>query len=249
MDIDIVQTWEYTVLQPAGALTMRAVPEMRRALAKQLVEGQCVLVDLSQLGLERRACVQVFASALSQAGGWPAAKLALFGADAGMFDALVRSRVSDRMPLAETLPVARALAQARPALVRTVRELGCDPMVLRHVRAFVREACDVWNVPGKVRDDAVMIANELVSNAIEHAHTSARATLEYGRNALAVRVRDYSTGHPVRHGQHEAWAGGHGLAILNGLTPAWGVDEHPDGKTTWARLAALDEPDSTISTN
>jgi hypothetical protein len=72
-----------------------------------------VAADLSDLQLRDPECVSVFSAALRQAGGWPNAKLAVFGADPMMLAQLRCLSDHPAVPVADGLPAALSAA-ARP---------------------------------------------------------------------------------------------------------------------------------------
>jgi hypothetical protein len=65
----------------------------------------------------------VFPIALGLAGGWPAARLVLFGANAALRAMLHAQRVPETVPVAEDLPAACALLHQRPTQARRHRDL------------------------------------------------------------------------------------------------------------------------------
>lgn len=96
---------------------------------------------------------------------------------------------------------------------------------------------------GVIVDDAILVADELVTNALRHgqAPRSFRlAVLHHGRR-LRIEVEDASPQQPkIRTPDH---TGGRGLILVDQLASQWGVDYHDDYKTVWAELA-LDTPGS-----
>jgi hypothetical protein len=97
------------VARLTGQLSLATVPVARHALVDLLNGAEPVVGDLSGLRLRHLGCVAVFSTALRQAGGWPAAKLALFGADPRMSAQLRGRRISAWVPLADGFAAARAL--------------------------------------------------------------------------------------------------------------------------------------------
>jgi anti-sigma regulatory factor (Ser/Thr protein kinase) len=101
---------------------------------------------------------------------------------------------------------------------------------------LVRVACRDWGA-GEVADDAVVVASELVGNAVEHAGTLCRLTLTLDRRELTVAVRDGRPGTIRRLRPVEPLARrGRGLLLTAGVSRRWGVTEHEQGKTVWAVL-------------
>lgn len=85
---------------------------------------------------------------------------------------------------------------------------------------------------------AELVANELVTNAVQHARSSSRVTLTGSKSALHIAVRDYWPS-PIPRPQpiDIAALSGRGLHLVAAVAHTWGADQHPDGKTIWAKLA------------
>ncbi|MFY9805668.1 MAG: ATP-binding protein [Pseudonocardiaceae bacterium] len=235
--VSVHQGLDHVLIRLRGRLSLRNVPRIRETTVKTLLGTGRVVIDLSRLRSHQSAFVTVFPTALAVAGGWPAARLVLFGADAAMRTMLFAGRIPDTVQLAVDLTAARALLERRPPHVRRHRDLPMHNAAPGTARLFVREACDVWSVPLAVRETAELLSNELVSNAVEHACTSSRLTLTCTGSALRVSVRDYSRipvprPRPIDIGAFR----GRGLHLVAALSRSWGVDEHADGKTVWVNV-------------
>ena len=74
---------ESCVLTLAGELSLRSTGTVCGAVTKALLEVDRVLIDVFRLRLTWTPAAQVFPSTLAAMGGWPWARLVLFGADAG----------------------------------------------------------------------------------------------------------------------------------------------------------------------
>jgi anti-sigma regulatory factor (Ser/Thr protein kinase) len=104
----------------------------------------------------------------------------------------------------------------------------------------VREVCEYWQLAlpdATVMDRAVLLANELVTNAVVHAHTEIWLRLELRGDRLHIAVRDGSP-RLLRLVTPDWQAeGGRGLWLVEQLARAWGVNRHPDGgKVVWCVL-------------
>ncbi|MEU5695885.1 ATP-binding protein [Actinosynnema sp. NPDC020468] len=89
---------------------------------------------------------------------------------------------------------------------------------------------------GVVAEDAVLVVDELVSNARRHGTPPRRCRLllHPGRR-LRVEVEDSTSAHPrARTPDH---TGGRGLLLVERLTAQWGVLHHAFHKTVWAEIA------------
>ena len=132
-------------------------------------------------------------------------------------------------------------AVARPPYLRDELVLAPIPTAAAAARAFVREVLGYWQLilpDGTLVDRAVLLASELVTNAVIHARTELRLRLELRGDLLHLAVRD---GNPrmlrlVIVPGPEA-EGGRGLWLVDQLARAWGVNRHSDGgKVVWCTL-------------
>jgi anti-sigma regulatory factor (Ser/Thr protein kinase) len=89
-------------------------------------------------------------------------------------------------------------------------------------------------------DDVVLVASELVSNAVVHAAAPDEAELgvtwEVEPDAVVVRVLDSSPDLPQGRTADENDTRGRGLFIVAALALDWGVRRTRQGKQVWARL-------------
>ncbi len=121
---------------------------------------------------------------------------------------------------------------------------GPDPSAVGPARAFVRETVGKWGDEAVV-DDAVLIASELVTNAIVHAGTPAEVSCALLRDrrgaasAVRVAVADRHPGRivPTPHlGPHEEIGQaeeGRGLYLSARLASSWGVQYTRAMKQVW----------------
>lgn len=221
------------VLAPLGELDAGTVDTLRTALHTCLRE---VLVDLGGLNVTAAAATHVFPSALTDAGGWPTARLVMFGADPPTRDVLRGERIPATVPLAADQDAARTLLGTRPERISRCCGLPGDLTALGQAHAFVERVRTDWGVTGRY-PDAVIVANELITNAVEHTGTPSVLTVSLDPRGLHLAVRDGSTGGvaPIRSGRARQ-EDGRGLYLVSELTRAWGVTVAPDGKTVWAVL-------------
>jgi hypothetical protein len=175
------------VVIPVGRLNVGSAGRLYGVLVKELAGGRPVLVDLSGIGSWRPAMLAVFAAAARSAGGWPLATLVMFDASGALGDALTARRVTATVPLAADVDAARERARYRPDTVRAHRVFPPDTAGLAEVRSVVREVCRAWGLPGREGEPAVVVANELVGNAMIHAGTECTLSLEHDRRCRFVQ--------------------------------------------------------------
>jgi anti-sigma regulatory factor (Ser/Thr protein kinase) len=152
--------------------------------------------------------------------------------------------VSDGMP--RLLPVPSAWWET-PAV--TTRALSARPEEARTARRFVRELLTCWGLEA-LADDAEMIVDELVVNAVLHgtraglSRTSSGASLTVLRLCMLRRAGEVmlavvDPGNETPMPRQPDWAGesGRGLQIVGALSHVWGwspIAGH--GKAVWAVL-------------
>ncbi|OEU88097.1 serine/threonine protein phosphatase [Streptomyces abyssalis] len=107
-------------------------------------------------------------------------------------------------------------------------------------RSLVRTALATWGLE-QLADAAVLVASELVTNAVQHARSDALRVVVTRPCAVCVRVAvvDKSRTLPTRCEAAEDDEGGRGLALVERLAVRWDTDPLPWGKCVWAELEAL----------
>jgi anti-sigma regulatory factor (Ser/Thr protein kinase) len=156
-------------------------------------------------------------------------------------EVLGRLQVSDFLPVYSNVDEALDVVVARPPYLREELVLAPTATAAAAARNFVRQVCRYWELAlpdATVVQRAVLLANELVTNAVVHARTELRVRLELRGDRLHVAVRD---GSPrllrlVAVPDPEA-LGGRGLWLVEQLAVGWGVKRHPDGgKVVWCTI-------------
>lgn len=109
-----------------------------------------------------------------------------------------------------------------------------DALSVRSARAVVQDLLD--DETGEVRDVAVLLTGELVTNALVHGGGRFWLAIEIGRDAVRVAVSDRNREvprvlHPSSDREH-----GRGMAIIDALASAWGTDRRPGRKSVWFEL-------------
>jgi len=108
----------------------------------------------------------------------------------------------------------------------------------RAARADVRHAL-AEKVDKSSLDIIELLTSELVTNAIQHANSTARvaAALMAGRR-IRVSVTDDGPGYPSIRDADDESESGRGLAMVELLASSWGIERHTAGKTVWFETEA-----------
>jgi sigma-B regulation protein RsbU (phosphoserine phosphatase) len=120
---------------------------------------------------------------------------------------------------AETLPpTGRSASRARRLVEAAVAEYGHEDLA----------------------DEALLLATELVTNAVVHAGTDLELIVEADAAMLRVEVIDHSPGRlpVVSGGPSELREGGRGIFLLDSLATEWGTRHFAAGKAVWFLLGA-----------
>ena len=88
--------------------------------------------------------------------------------------------------------------------------------------------------------DATVIVSELATNAIRHARSPFRVSVDQSFGYVCISVQDAGDGHaaPPRGAPDVHALEGRGMAIIDALSCRWGCDTLADGKVVWAQLAS-----------
>lgn len=89
-----------------------------------------------------------------------------------------------------------------------------------------------------VLEEAQLLVSELVTNAVRHGAPPVRVTLLCDESTgMVARVTDASGATPRRMTADATAEAGRGVALVDLLSDAWGVDSIPgDGKVVWFRM-------------
>ena len=124
-----------------------------------------------------------------------------------------------------------------PMSERTRLALAPSAETGSQARRALRQLFDSARVDRDTSDTAVLLATELVTNAVEHGRGAAYLDAEVDDRAIRLEVTDGSTVHP----QPNTSVGdlderGRGLMLIEALASRWGILPRSDGKTVWCEL-------------
>jgi anti-anti-sigma regulatory factor/anti-sigma regulatory factor (Ser/Thr protein kinase) len=233
------------VVALTGQITLATAPQIQRTLLKDLAEQPlAVICDLSGVDALDPVCATVFATVANHpASDWPATGLLLLcRARPAVAGILGRLSVPDFLPLYSTVAEALDAAVDRPPYLHHELGLAPTPTAAAAARVVVRDILDYWQLAlpdTTLVERAVLVANELVTNAVVHARTELRLRLELRDDWLRVAVHDHSPRLLLLETPMPEAEGGRGLWLVDQLAHAWGVQRHPDGgKVVWCTLQA-----------
>jgi anti-anti-sigma factor len=243
------------ILSPVGELNLAAMHTLRHALRKRLAEQPvAVICDLSGLRATDSSCLAVFTSVANHpASHWPETNLLLCCAQPPVSAMLERLGTPRFLAVHPTLDEALAQARSRPPYLRAELPLGSSLTAPAAARRFVRDTYRRWRLHAvenskdprarlgeeDLVDRAMLVASELVTNAVVHARGPLRLRLELVVGRLHLAVADQSPrllGLAANPGD-PGTEGGRGLLVVDQLASSWGVRHRPEGgKEIWCVL-------------
>jgi anti-anti-sigma factor len=243
------------ILAPVGRLEPDAMPSLRRALLKRLAEQPvAVICDLSGLQEMDSLCAAVFTSVVNHpASSWPETSLLVCCAQPEVAATLERLGMPRFLAMHPTVQDALDHAGSRPPYLRAELPLGPSVTAPAAARRFVHDTCWRWRLHvaddptdelaglwvDELVDRAMLVASELVTNAVVHTHGPLRLRMELVAERLHLAVADQSPrllGLTARPGDPEA-EGGRGLLVVDQLASSWGMQHPPEGgKVIWCVL-------------
>jgi anti-sigma regulatory factor (Ser/Thr protein kinase) len=123
-----------------------------------------------------------------------------------------------------------------------------DPTEIRHVRwAYtpalttptrarrrLADQLDAWGIEAPRSDSIVLVAHELVANAVDHASTDLELSVSFDGNEIIVEVHDQSTLEPRLQPLNPTAVRGRGLQMVDALAKSWHWILDAGGKTVRA---------------
>lgn len=116
----------------------------------------------------------------------------------------------------------------------TVAAFAADPTSCAQARAFVRESLERLQIDPRLVDVIVLVASELVTNAVLHAHAGPVVTVHSDDDSVRLEVEDSSEMFPLVRGYGSDAVTGRGLDVVDASASNWGVEVTQNGKTIWA---------------
>ena len=127
----------------------------------------------------------------------------------------------------------RGSGPSEPALLTLPAELRS----VRAARRFVVDRCREAGMTDDRCDDVLLLASELVTNAILHGRSEVAVEVEVRRDVVRTSVFDENSRHPAPVAEDPDALDGRGLALVEALAERWGVEDRPLGKAVWFDVA------------
>lgn len=105
----------------------------------------------------------------------------------------------------------------------------------RRARSLVTEELLRWG-EGDLVETATLCVSEIVTNAVLHAGTPVQLDIELHPSTVRIEVRDGGAAPPERLDADVESVHGRGVAIVEVLSAAWGVEPSETGKCVWFEL-------------
>ncbi len=150
----------------------------------------------------------------------------------GLVEALASDEVDDDVALL----MARVPEQAT-LLEAVTSRLPSDGRAAGLARRLVAEALGSWGVTGPPASDVVLLASELVTNAVLHGREPVELRLSRRAGELLLEVFDAAGSLPRRRHPTAADESGRGLQMVRLLSSETGVRLAADGKWVWCTVA------------
>ncbi|MEV6825092.1 ATP-binding protein [Amycolatopsis sp. NPDC051102] len=228
---------ESTVATLTGTLTLANYPELRDGVLKAAADApESIIADIQGLEVDADTLVTVFSVIAMRIGEWPGIPFAVV-TDRPDHLARLAAQTVDRFVAVHPDVVAAERARDRPPRRRAVQLLAASPRASALGRSFVERVCAQWGVPEHI-EDALMIATELVENAIVHTTSHPRLRLELRGGVFTVAVADDDPRAAVMRELPDRGDGGLGLQLVARTARVWGCSRSwTGGKVVWAVLA------------
>ena len=151
----------------------------------------------------------------------------------------VEKGLSAKAMVDDVVAVAGALETVALALAEDRTHVERDPRSSATARRFVEETLRRWECDD-VLESVKLLVSELVTNSVVHAGSDAEVAVVLTTDGLRIEVSDQGSGVPAPRDAADDATSGRGLALVETLSSAWGVDVTDTGKTVWFEVPRLD---------
>ncbi|MEU0945659.1 SpoIIE family protein phosphatase [Streptomyces canus] len=124
---------------------------------------------------------------------------------------------------------------ASQQVAAVVRDYAPVSGAVPDARQLVSDVMREWNLEHLV-NDMMLIADEMVANAVRHARTPLRVELRRAGERVVLEVTDSSTEEPRLIVSHPGEFGHRGIFLVNAIATRWGTRWIDGGKVVWAEV-------------
>ena len=170
--------------------------------------------------------------------GFPRGRLAHLTAGQGAVG-YVEKGLSAKAMVDEVVAVAGVLDAVTSALDALRTRLELDSRSSAAARRFVGEALRRWDCEALL-DTVNLLVSELVTNSVLHANSAPDVAVLLKPDAVRIEVSDQGGALPAVAAPRPDATSGRGLAMVETLSTAWGVESTDGGKTVWFEMGRPD---------
>jgi anti-anti-sigma factor len=230
---------EAVVVTPTGRLDVVSYRQLRDHLIMLSTDiPRAIIVDLTGLDIESDATLAIFPAVHTRLEQWPGVSLLVVTGSEPVRRGLGRTNTARFLPVHETVSDAVAAIDEPPPRRVTHAQLPSSLASPRLAREFTRLTCAEWGLHSLI-DDALLLAGELVTNAVIHTGSCPVVRLELRRAVFSVAVYDDMPGE-VSMRDPGGVGDVHGLLLVAQIAAAWGsAPTSSGGKVVWATLHQL----------
>ena len=116
---------------------------------------------------------------------------------------------------------------------------GADLASAGQARSFLRAELATLDLDDDVVDTIVLLASELVTNAVLHARTDLIVRYMLHPGCVRIEVLDGNSRLPSPVAAPLDATSGRGLALVQSLADNWGIERTAGGKTVWIEIPTL----------
>ena len=157
----------------------------------------------------------------------------------------VEKGLSPRRMVDAIVAVAGLLELVEEVLARSTAQLGQDLRSGAAARRFMEETLERWDC-AEVLDVVNLLVSELVTNAVVHARSEPSVAILLTPAAIRIEVTDSGAGLPAVKDAADSDTSGRGMALVEMLASAWGVQPRATGKTVWFEVPRPDSTDPLV---
>ena len=248
MEISCQRGEGYTLVTPGGVGTPGDADTLHTVLLESFADGTdavvCDVTCAQEPPEVRHALVNAVLAAANRTRGWPGMLLVVVGPEPAAAAGELPAGLAAAARLADAVRLVGARLRARTA-GEVLEPLLQAPAL---ARAFLRRTLAGWGAERFV-DDALLVVDELVANAVLHAGTEIELRLALRADRLGVAVADRSRERPSLEYADGAAERGRGLLLVDAVATDWHVLPRRDGgKVVRAVLVAgsADQADQVV---